>query len=344
MSRGALPHTGTLTASWTRRLISCARRADLEIGGVLADVGIDARVLSAADGRVGFEQHAATVARVAKRLDDPGIGIQMGADSAPEDFGVVSLLAQTCLTLRQALQAIHRFNALANQASLMDYWVQSGRLLIQDGHLRDGQPMPAALAEATLAFYLKMIRLTCGVDRPCAEVWFTHERHRGWTADRLAYFDATLRFSRPVNALVLPAALLEQPFLSAQPDRSIELLQRAQQLETGLLSIDDPPTRLAAQVRHDLVHGESKSLAGIARALGTSRRSLQRELENVGLTYRDVLDSARRELAPAFLADRELKVETVARHLGYADARSFRRACQRWFGRAPGRDRDLKSG
>lgn len=344
MSRGSPPHTGTLTAGWTRRLISCARRADLEIGAVLADVGIDAQVLSAADGRVGFEQHAATVARVAKRLDDPGIGIQMGADSAPEDFGVVSLLAQTCLTLRQALQAIHRFNALANQASLMDYWVQSGRLFIQDGHLRDGRPMPAALAEATLAFYLKMIRLTCGVDRPCVEVWFTHERHRGWTADRLAYFDATLRFGRPVNALVLPAVLLEQPFLSAQPDRSVELLQRAQRLESGLLSIDDPPTRLAAQVRHDLVHGESKSLAGIARALGKSRRSLQRELEAVGLTYRDVVDSTRRELAPAFLADREVKVETVAKHLGYADARSFRRACQRWFGRAPGRDRDLKSG
>jgi AraC-like DNA-binding protein len=316
----------------------------LEIGAVLADVGIEAQVLAAPDGRVGFEQHAATVVRVAKRLDDPGIGIQMGADSAPEDFGVVSLLAQTCLTLREALQSIRRFNALANQASLMDYWVQSGRLFIQDGHLRDGRPMPAALTEATLAFYLKMIRLTCGVARPCVEVWLAHERHRGWTADRLAYFDAPLRFGRPVNALVLPAGLLEQPFLSAQPARSIELLQRAQRLESRLLSIDDLPTRLSAQVRHDLVHGESKSLAGTARALGTGRRSLQRELEAVGLTYRDVVDSARRERAPAFLADRDEKVETVARHLGYADARSFRRACQRWFGRSPGRDRELKSG
>ena len=335
-------HKGTLTASWTRRLVTCAREADLELDGILAEVGIDAQALEDPDSRVGYEQHADMVARVARRLDDPGIGIQMGASSSPADFGVVSLLAASCSTLRDALQSIHRFNALANQASLMDYWVEPGRLFIQDGHLRDGRPMPPGVAEATLAFYATMIRLTCAVERPLVELWLTHERHRGWTSARLAHFDAKLRFGRPVNALVLPAGMLDVPFLSSQPACSVDLLALARSLEGGFATVDDPPIRLLAQVRHDLLHGESKSLARTARALGTSGRTLQRELENAGLTYRDVVDTARRELAPALLSDRDVKVETVARHLGYTDARSFRRACLRWFGRTPGRDRDLK--
>jgi AraC-like DNA-binding protein len=333
---------GTLTSSWTRRLVSSARGLDLEIGSVLAEVGIDPHALEDPHGRVPYDRHVETVTRVAKRLDDPGIGIQMGADSGPADFGVVSLLAQTCSTLRGALQTIHRFNALANQASLMDYWVEAGRLFIQDGHGRDGRPMPPAIAEATLAFYATMIRLTCGVERPCVEVWLAHERHRGWTPARLAHFDATLRFGRPFNALVLPAGMLDASFLSAQPARSVDLLTLAQRLEGNITAMDDATTRLLARVRQDLIRGEARSLARTARALGTSGRTLQRELEAAGLTFRDVVDTARRELAPTFLADRDLKVETVARHLGYTDARSFRRACLRWFGKAPGRDRDLR--
>ena len=83
------------------------------------------------------------------------------------------------------------------------------------------------------------------------------------------------------------------------------------------------------------------SLTEVARVLGTSARTLQRQLCATGRSYSDVVDTARRELAPTLLADPDVKVESVARRLGYADARSFRRACLRWYGKPPGRNRDL---
>lgn len=50
---------------------------------MLAEVGIDPRALEDPHGRVRFDQHAETVARVAKRLDDPGIRIQIVLHGGP---------------------------------------------------------------------------------------------------------------------------------------------------------------------------------------------------------------------------------------------------------------------
>jgi AraC-like DNA-binding protein len=341
MPRPSQHHSATLTSSWTRRLVACAADAHLDVTGILQDVGIDPAGLSDPGGRVGFDQHAETVARVAERLDDPGIGVDMGAGAGAADFGVVSLLAEACFTLRDALDVVRRFNAIANQASRMDYWIERGRLFIQDAHHRDGRPMAPALTEATLAYYTTMIRQTCATASPLAEVWLAHDRHGGWTPGRREHFDATLSFGRPVNALVLPSELLEVRFSSARPDLSAHLAALARRLEGDLASADDAPTLLSARVRQDLARGEVRSLERTARALGTSARTLQRELQAAGLTYRDVVDGARRELAPMLLADQGIKVETVAEHLGYSDARAFRRACLRWFGTTPGRSRDL---
>lgn len=41
-------------------------------------------------------------------------------------------------------------------------------------------------------------------------------------------------------------------------------------------------------------------------------------------------------MATTLLTESTLKLEAVAGRAGYADARSFRRACLRWFGVTPG--------
>ena len=75
--------------------------------------------------------------------------------------------------------------------------------------------------------------------------------------------------------------------------------------------------------------------ATVARALGTSTRSLHRMLAEHGTLFQTELDSLREELARRYLADKSLSVGDVSLRLRYRDQRSFLRAFRRWTGKSP---------
>lgn len=73
----------------------------------------------------------------------------------------------------------------------------------------------------------------------------------------------------------------------------------------------------------------------VARALGLSRRSLQRRLAEQGPTFAELLESTRRTLARGYLGDPALSLAEIAFLLGYREQSSFFRAFKRWYGQTP---------
>ena len=72
-----------------------------------------------------------------------------------------------------------------------------------------------------------------------------------------------------------------------------------------------------------------------ARRLGRSERSLQRDLQQAGTTFRGELEAARVELARALLVDTDLKIDSVARKVGCASAAHFATLFRRVAGETP---------
>jgi AraC-like DNA-binding protein len=73
----------------------------------------------------------------------------------------------------------------------------------------------------------------------------------------------------------------------------------------------------------------------LAREARCSVRTLQRRLQDAGLTYTRVLDEVRLETAAQLLRESELRVVDVAVDLGYSDQANFSRAFRRWAGVSP---------
>ena len=85
---------------------------------------------------------------------------------------------------------------------------------------------------------------------------------------------------------------------------------------------------------------QRKARAGeIARQLGVSQRTLARQLSQEGLTFSDILDGLRSDLAKRYLADQDLAICQIAWLLGYHDVFAFSHAFKRWTGKAPGKAR-----
>ena len=83
-----------------------------------------------------------------------------------------------------------------------------------------------------------------------------------------------------------------------------------------------------------IVGGDTK-IESLARELATTPRTLQRRLEEAGVSYQDLLEKTRRGAAEKYLADRSLPIAEVAFLLGYSEPSAFHRAFKRWKNMTP---------
>jgi AraC-like DNA-binding protein len=81
--------------------------------------------------------------------------------------------------------------------------------------------------------------------------------------------------------------------------------------------------------------GKRPTLQDIAQQLGLGARTLQRRLTDAGITFQQLVEETRRELARHYLKQRAVELNETAFLLGFEDANSFFRAFQSWEGTSP---------
>ena len=77
----------------------------------------------------------------------------------------------------------------------------------------------------------------------------------------------------------------------------------------------------------------------VAARLHLTDRTLQRRLQAESVSFQQLLDDTRSELASQYLADPRRSLAEVADQLGFSDQSNLFRACKRWFGMPPGQYR-----
>jgi len=137
------------------------------------------------------------------------------------------------------------------------------------------------------------------------------------------YYDA------PINKVILPKVWMEIPSTGAD---SALYSNAITELQTALARLDDP-LDVRAQVERLLQTMPDRRLGAedVASALGISRRTLARRLQEADVKFRDLLDDELKRRANKLLHSSKLSRSEIAERLGYNDPTSFSRACRRWF-------------
>ena len=158
-----------------------------------------------------------------------------------------------------------------------------------------------------------------------------------WTA-----FRCPVAFEADSNAVAFRREDMEASLPAGNPELASEIDGIA---DRYLRSFIDKST--AARVRWILVGllpSSRVSQEQIARRLGTSVSTLQRQLRAEGVRYRDLFDETRKELALRYIEDSRYSLAEIAFLLGFADQSTLTRAFRRWTGSSPGRYRETKMG
>ena len=169
--------------------------------------------------------------------------------------------------------------------------------------------------------------------------------------DKLPTYAKTIRRQAIVHPPGLPGAaiagllptigLYYQWRIFAEPGAGFAWLERADGAATcdEVLALAERTTgvspwrRILGELLRDTP--DDVTLASAARRLGRSDRSLQRDLQQAGTTFRAELEAARVELARGLLVDTDLKIDSVARKVGCASAAHFATLFRRVAGETP---------
>ena len=267
---------------------------------------------------------------------NPAIGLLLGTETRTERFHPIGLAALSSENFGSAVQQMARYKQLTCPEEILqqlddEEWSIQFRWLLAD------EVEPPVLIECCFAWVLSTARHGTGTRLSPLRVEFLQPRSHAKAIER--HFGCPVICGASRNAIVFRASDAQHRFVT----RNAELLAMlAPQFEEELKQ-ENNDENFAERVRiaiQQKLTGRRPTIEDIADVLHISSRTLQRRLQDEGLSFQRVLEEARHQLARHYLNNSVLELNEAAYLLGYEDGNSFVRAFRTWEGVPPARWRE----
>jgi AraC-like DNA-binding protein len=150
-------------------------------------------------------------------------------------------------------------------------------------------------------------------------------------------------YRRALDAIVVPncevrALHFDKDLLrEALPHAAPEIAKATDKIAENYIETLDPH-KIASQVTRlliDLLPSGKADQELVSNRLNRSPSTLQRQLQNEGLSYREVLETTQRSLAETYLREKKHSHAQIAYLLGFSEQSNFSRAFKRWTSVTP---------
>lgn len=142
-------------------------------------------------------------------------------------------------------------------------------------------------------------------------------------------------------SIILPLSYLSIPTISAN--------YRLQKILIGQISAFLKTSTIDHSFQTKIYHYlltnsylSSQSLESVAANLNASPRTIQRKLKQEGITFQEIVEKVRKDLAIHFLHSEKVQIKEIAYTLGYNGPSAFQRAFKKWTGTTPSKYRKQK--
>jgi len=287
---------------------------------------------------VSTEQFFALHQGIAEASNDPAIGLKLGIEERVERYDPVKLASLSSRSFRGAVERSSRYKQLTcpEEIRLVE---RGNECAIQFLWLLAHEQEPPLLVDVCFAWIVGLGQR--GTGRPIRPKRIEFQRDPTHRDIYEAHFHCPVKFKAAQNAIVFTKSDIELPFVTYNADL---LAAVAPQLEAELTEqlAQKNLKEQAKGILKQLLAGQRPGIQDLARELHLSTRTLQRRLTEQGITFQQVLDEARRELAHHYLLHSSRELNETAYLSGYEDANSFYRAFHHWEGTSPGQWRTLQ--
>ena len=273
---------------------------------------------------------------VAAALNDDLLGFHLAQTADLREVGLLYYLLASSETLIDALHRAERYSSIVNEGVSLRC-VDSRFVRISFHCIGIGRHLDTHQIECMMTTAVRICRQLTGLRLLPERVRLMH--HRPQNKEFTKFFGDRVEFGAAADDVTFPHNIRQSPVTSADPYLNRLLVSHC---EEAIAHRPRTQGSFRSSVENAvaplLPHGRARA-SEIARQLGVSQRTFARRLSQEGLTFSELLDNLRSDLANRHLADRDLAISQIAWLLGYQDVASFSHAFKRWTGKAPGKAR-----
>jgi AraC-like DNA-binding protein len=268
---------------------------------------------------------------VAEMSPDPGFGLKLGTELRFERSHPVSIAGVCSRSFGDALERLARYKQLTCPEEIRVHR-KAQETSVEFFFIEAKEAQPDIMVDLGLSWILGVGRRgTDGEITPLRLELTRPVKHRTLLE---RHFGCRVHFKADRNALVFRSSDLDRPFLT----HNEELLTVIGTHVESELKARNACVNVGEQVKDTLrrsLAGKRPTLQGVAQELGMGTRTLQRRLTDAGITFQQLVEDTRRELARHYLKQSAVELNETAFLLGFEDANSFFRAFQGWEGTSP---------
>lgn len=329
---------GQITSLFVHKVVNIAtekgsekiarRRRLFESVGIDPDAPIDPKM------RISDSDYYDLCERVA-REDNNGVTIplRVGSSMRCDDYGAFGLAFKSAINLRKSYERAERYGLVLTSVSAYEVRAEGDEcfmMLHREGERRLGLRLSNEQTIAAITQISREVSLEPFIPE---KVYFKHKSPNDLTAHE-DFFGCPVIYDADRDALQLSEKTLIVPNKLA--DKAISEFFDSH-LEDELTEFADNVS-LSRQLRSSISQTLSEgvpTITEIADRFNVSARTLQRRLSDDGLSFQQIIDESRRELAKRLLTRTDYSLSEIAFLTGFADQSAFNRAFNRWAGQTP---------
>jgi len=323
----------TASGTLTRLAYARAEAAGIDLDPILRATNLarpqieDGSIRLMARDQISFLNH------IARELDDDLLGFHLALAPDLRETGWLYYVLASSDTMGEAVQQGARYSSIVNEGVSLRR-IRSNELALEIQYVGVSRHVDRQQIESFMTLLIRMCRQLTGLKLKPDRVQFMHHR-KVVPSELVAFFGENVEFGADADEVVFAPTLKNRPVVSADPYLHNLLISYCEEALSRRHARDGSFRSSVENAIAPLLPRGKARTREIAHRLGLSQRTFARRLSSEGLTFLEVLEGLRTDLAKRHLADKNLSISEIAWLLGYQEVSAFTHACKRWTGKSP---------
>lgn len=329
----------TATGGIARLAYARANSAGISLQPLLKKANLTRQQIDDPRARIRVRDQINLLNLLAAALGDDLLGFHLAQAAELRTLGLFYYVLTSSEVLFDALKRAERYSSLINEGVLPRCVNRKG-FRISFHHVGVSRHLDRHQIEFWMVAFVQACRQLTGLRLLPSRVRMIH--HRAQNVEFSEFFGDNIEFSATVDEIEFSERIKLLPVVSADPYLNEALIGYCEEALAHRKNRGSFQSSVENAVAPLLPHGKAQA-GEIARHFGLSPRTFARRLAMEGLTFSDLLERLRSDLANRYLTDRDLAISEVAWLLGYREVSSFSHAFKRWTGKTPREARSASS-